>query len=600
MVATAGAWGVLPGFRETGGAVRRAAPETVAAILAALGAAPGTAPPPAPVRVVTAGRLPGLRGPGRLRLEDGGELTVTRSLPADLPLGYHRLSRGDQETRLIVCPPSCHLPGDLFAWGWALQLYALRSSRSWGIGDLADLRAFGRWAASRSAGVAFINPLAPPAPVIPQEPCPYYPSSRLFLNPLYIRVEEVPGWPEADLGALAASGRELNARRLIDHDRVFDLKRRGLLTLWRRFGDDADFEGFIQAGGRLLEDFATHCALAEELGPSWRQWPATFRHPRGAEVEAYRSAHRGRVRFHQWLQWLAERQLSRAAAELPLVTDLPIGADPGGADAWMWQDLLAPDMSIGSPPDQFNPVGQDWQLPAFDPWRLRAAGYEPFVQALRAVFRHAAGVRIDHVMGLFRLYWIPLEAPPGGGAYVRYPSQDMLAILALESRRAGAWVLGEDLGTVVPATRRELRRRGVLSYRVLWFERRHPSSYPPDSLAAVGTHDLPTLHGLWAGSDGLGKGDDGLRRRVARQAGLDAEPGPEAVTAAVYSALAGAPSRLLAVTLEDALAVRERVNLPGSPTWPNWRIALPESLERIRRDPRVTALAHLIEQARRA
>ncbi len=598
MVDTAESWGILLGFRDTAGARRRAAPETVVAILAALGAAPGEAPPAAPVRVVTAGRLPGLKGPGRLHLENGRELTVRRHLPADLPLGYHVLSRDDGETRLIVCPPRCHLLGDLFSWGWALQLYALRSSRSWGIGDLADLRAFGRWAASRRAGMVFLNPLAAPAPVVPQEPCPYYPSSRLFLNPLYIRVEEVPGWREGGLDSVAAAGRALNARRLIDHDRVFELKRRALLALWRRFGDDAGFEAFVRAGGRLLEDFATHCALAEEHGPGWRQWPAQFRHPRAGEVTAYRSVHRGRVRFHQWLQWLADRQLGRAAAALPLVADLPIGADPGGADAWIWQDLLAPDMSIGSPPDDFKPEGQDWQLPAFDPWRLRMAGYQPFVQALRAVFRHAGGLRIDHVMGLFRLYWIPSAAPPGAGAYVRYPYRDLLGILALESRRAGAWVLGEDLGTVEPAMRRELRRRAVMSYRLLWFADRPPGRFPAESLAAVGTHDLPTLHGLWSGSDQMARGHDGLRRRVARLAGLAGAPGPETVTAAVYTMLAEAPSRLLAATLEDALAVRERVNLPGSLTWPNWKVALPESLEGIRRDPRVGALSDLIGQAR--
>jgi 4-alpha-glucanotransferase len=594
MVATAKSWGVLLDYRIKGGRRRRAAPETIAPALAALGADPGSSPPRLPTRVVTMGREPGLIAPGRLRLEDGSELTVERRLPAGLPLGYHRLSRDGNETMLIVCPAGCHLPADLFSWGWAVQLYALRSKESWGMGDLADLQAFGRWAAASGAGMVCLNPLVAPAPVIPQEPSPYYPSSRLFLNPLYLRIEQVPGWRDGGLATVAAAGRELNTARQIDRDRVFELKRRALLVLWKRFPGDAGFEQFTGAGGRLLEDFATHCAITEEHGPNWRRWPAALRHPRGSEVTAYRSAHRDRVRFHQWLQWMADDQLRRAAAEVPLVADLPVGADPGGADAWIWQDLLAPDVSIGSPPDDFNPEGQDWQLPAFDPWKLNAGGYEPFVQALRASFRHSAGIRIDHVMGLFRLYWMPRRAPQGTGVYVRYPSRDLLSILALESVRASAWVLGEDLGTVDPAMRTELRRRQILSYSLLWFQSRSPERYPAASLAAVGTHDLPTLHGLWSGSDRMGAGDDGVRRRVARLAGRHSG----SVTSAVYSALAAAPSRLLSATLDDALAVRERVNTPGDQQAPNWKLALPASLEQVRSDPRVTALADLLTEAR--
>jgi 4-alpha-glucanotransferase len=298
------------------------------------------------------------------------------------------------------------------------------------------------------------------------------------------------------------------------------------------------------------------------------------------------------VRHHAWLQWLLTRQVDAAASELPLVNDLPIGFAPDGMDAWQWQDLLSPDARIGAPPDAFNQRGQDWGLPPFVPWRLRAAGYRPFIETIGATLRSAGALRVDHVMGLFRLWWVPPGGSPRDGAYVRYPAEDLLAILAIESHRAGATIIGEDLGTVEEDARRMLAQWNALSYRLLWFEESDPSTWPAASLAAVTTHDLPTVAGLWDGSDLAGQRRLGhepneestraIRDRL-RAAGALAEDAParDAVVAA-YRTVARAPSRLVAVTLDDAVAEPERPNVPGADgRRPNWSLALPLPLETI-------------------
>jgi 4-alpha-glucanotransferase len=259
----------------------------------------------------------------------------------------------------------------------------------------------------------------------------------------------------------------------------------------------------------------------------------------------------------------------------------------------MWQDVLAQGITVGAPPDPFNAAGQDWGLPPFDPWRLRAAGYEPFVRTVRSAFRHGAGLRLDHVMGLFRLYWIPRGEDPARGLYVRYPHQELLDILALESQRAAAYVVGEDLGTVEDWVREELARRRILSTRLLWFEEGPPSNYPLESMAALTTHDLPTLAGIWEGSDS----DGGVHERLRRHAGLGGGESTEQAAESALRALAASPSRLLAATLEDALGVTERPNKPGTLTeWPNWSLALPLSLEELERSPGPARIAQVLRR----
>jgi 4-alpha-glucanotransferase len=487
--------------------------------------------------------------------------------------------------RLIVSPGRCHLPDEPRLWGWVAQLYATRSRQSWGIGDLADLRRLARWCRRQGAGVVMVNPLTAASPVTPIEPSPYYPSSRRFRNPLYLRVEQVPG--AGDLGEMAVSGRRLNEQRRIDRDAVFALKMQALDGCFARFGGAQAFERYRSEQGEALEQYATYCAIAERHGKDWRVWPEGLRRPGGGAVVRYAAEQGQRVRFHGWLQWLLDDQLREASSEVKVIHDLPIGLDVAGADAWCWQEILAQDVSVGVPPDEFNPAGQDWGLTPFVPHRLRAAGYQPLIETIRATARHAGGLRIDHVMGLFRLYWIPRGAGPAAGAFVRYRADDLLGIIALESVRSGAFVVGEDLGTVEPGVREMMAQHRMLSYRLFYFESDAPRDYP-EALSTVTTHDLPTIAGLWTGADGkrsreagVQQNEESLRTLRGKMAALvDEDAAPAQVIERVYAALAQAPSRVLLATLEDALAVEDRPNLPGAgPDWPNWAMALPVPLD---------------------
>jgi 4-alpha-glucanotransferase len=535
--------------------------------------------------------------PYQIEAEDGTVFDTSNDLPRELPPGYHTLRRLDDGagTRLILVPPSCHLPDELRGWAWAVQLYAARSAASWGIGDLADLRLLAGWARDQGARALLLNPLHAPLPLRPQEPSPYFPSSRLYRNPLYLRVEEVPGAETLGSGLhrLAAAARDLNRDRLIDRDRVFTLKLQALGSIFDGFTADPEFDAYRRAEGPALGDYATFCTLSEHAGSPWTSWPAELRRPDSQAVRRFRSEHERRVLFHQWLQWLLDRQLSAAAGQLPAMHDLAVGVDPAGADAWLWQECLARDASVGAPPDPFAPDGQDWAVLAFDPWKLRRAGYEPFARMLRSGFRHGMGLRVDHVMGLFRLFWIPSRLGAAAGGYVRYPAMDLLGILALESRRAGAVVVGEDLGTVERGVREELARRRILSYRLLWFEDHPPAAYPVDALAALSTHDLPTLAGIWLGLDP----DPAIRARLLRYGGVSEGSSLREVAEASYGALAAGPARLVAAQLEDALGVPERPNRPGTRKPSNWSLALPLPLEELVGDQRLARLARVLRRS---
>ncbi len=587
-------WGVDGGYFDALGQWHDTPADTRRAIHAAMGVAEGesVADGPPPVCVVPHRSEVEWPRRGQLRLEDGTTLPVDGRLPPDLPLGYHDFheEQQGQSTRVIVSPGKCVLPSKP-TWGWAAQLYAARSSQSWGIGDLADLRRLATWSAGLGAGLVLINPLYAAAPVLPQEASPYYPSSRRFLNPWYLRIEEVPGAASLgpELERLARVGRELNAGPRIDRDAVFRLKQEALERIWSRFTTAPEFEQYCLQQGEGLEQFATYCALTRQLGGDWRQWPGQYRNPRNPAVREFSRSHARDVAYHQWLQWLLDRQLAAAAAALPLVQDIPIGVSPNGADAWIWQDLLADHCTVGAPADAFNTQGQDWSVPPFVPHKLRAAGYEPYIQTIRGALRHAGGLRIDHVMGLFRLFWIPQSFGPTRGTYVRYRADELLAILALESQRSGAFIVGEDLGTVEPDTRRGLAEHQVASFRVLMFEQHPPESYPIMAMAASTTHDLPTLAGLWTGQDEAARRAIGLpkseaifevRRHLAQTAGLADDAPVAEVIEATYRLLARAPSLVLLATLDDALASPDRPNMPGtSLEWPNWRLPLPGGLE---------------------
>jgi len=621
------AWGVQPGYWDVDGHWREVPETTLRAVLEAMGAAiPGTSDgvqpaPPGNAPLFTAaqtGPWPYLPG-GTLTLETGGtiELPADGPRPDELPLGYHRFEPAQPSSggspaewpRIVaVCPSRCPEPPPGRTWGWSAQLYAARSSSSWGIGDFADLRSLVDWAAANGAGFVLLNPLNAPAPGPVPEPSPYFPSSRCFLNPLYIRVEEVPGAGDlAEIATLAVKAKALNAERLIDRTSVWALKSEALEALFARFeqaGGDDRFEMYTRKRGKVLDGYTSFCALAERFGVPWQDWPAEYRHPDNPAVaeSAASQGGRSRKRYHAWLQWLCEAQLASASNGGRLLCDLAVGVYGGGADAWFWQGAFALGMRVGAPPDDFNTKGQDWDLPPLDPWKLRAAAYEPYIETLRAVLRPAAGLRVDHVMGLFRLFWVPLGLEAAEGTYVRYPWHDMVALLRLEAARAGAYIVGEDLGTVEDHVREVLSDSGVLSYRLLWFEDERPSEWSQQALGAVTTHDLPTIAGVWTGRDiaaqrnaGLAVNEQGwgeFKRRLCEWTGSDVNrPLPEVIEA-TYGVLGEAPCALIAAVLDDAASVEERPNMPGTiDEWPNWRLALPLPLEQVEQSELAAAIA---------
>ena len=458
-------------------------------------------------------------------------------------------------------------------WGWAVQLYALRSRDSWGVGDLADLRRFGRWARRAGASVILLNPLGGQRPMLPYQPSPYYSSTRRFRNIVYLHVEDVEGADKVDISAERDSGRALNGQRLIDYDRVFVLKTAALAKIFAIAPQPGGLASYVARQGGTLRDFA--------------------------RFNAERNTQHKSEAFEMWLQFHVDRQLARASRDIGVITDVPVGFASDGFDAWRWRDYLAPGMRVGAPPDEFFRDGQDWGIPSFNPWRLGVARWEPFTDAVRAAGSHAAGVRLDHVMGLFRLFWIPDGMTAAQGAYVKYPAPALLRLLANESRRARAFVIGEDLGLVEPAVRKHLRRKGSLSYRLLWFEGSDPERWPRDAVAAVGTHDLPTIAGIWTLSEPEQRLHH-LRQKLVDLTHLPDDTPPLEVAMAVYRRLAAAPTRIVLASMEDALAVHERPNVPGTiDEFPNWRLALPVPLEEIEQADGVLRIAREMKAAGR-
>lgn len=582
---------------------REIAPDVRAAVVAAMG-------PEAPERDAVAVARPGSRLPaaGSVTLEDGSNLGRVDVLPADAPFGYHRLHRDDGVDQLLITGPgSCHRSPGLRTWGWAIQLAATRSGNSWGIGDLADLRQLGAWSADVGAGFVAVGPLGAPNPGPVPEPSPYYPSTRRFGSPLYLCVEEIPG-AEVLGGELATVGRELNGERAINRAWVAERKMDALERIWAAATDRSAFEAWRSERGIAVERWATFVVLTERFGAGWRRWPEPFRDPASSAVRRFAVDAADRVAFHAWVQWCFDRQLAAASASLMRIADMPVGVDPGGFDAWDWQAQLAMGASIGAPPDRFNAAGQDWGLPPFIPHRLREAAYRPFIETIQAQLRHAGGLRIDHVLGLFRLWWIPSGHDPTRGAYVRSRTDELLEIVALESHRAGAIVIGEDLGTVPAGVRRELRRRRLLSTRLALFERVPPARYPAQSFAGVTTHDLPTVAGTWTGSDLEDQASSGvtpdpdalalLRSRLARAAGVGVDAPLGEVVVPLHERVAASPSALVAATLEDALGVEERPNLPGTvaPARQNWSLALPVALEELGEHDQVRAVVEALRR----
>lgn len=603
-----------------------------------------------------------------VRLEDGGSRDLrqlvndeppraidgrligqaTFEIPNDLPTGYHRLScrtsEWTAEGTLIVTPHFLGFPasmGDKRVWGYATQLYSVRSADSWGLGDLQDLADLATWSATQQfASYVLVNPLHAAQPKAPLEPSPYLPTSRRYVNPIYLRPEsisEYAGLDERQRSRIAQLHGRLN-RRLenepeLKRDEVWRAKLAALRVIY-----DAGLKptrlmslnDFVRKEGRPLSQFATWCSLVNAHGMNWREWPVELRRPSSPEVTKFATAHVGEIVFYSWLQWVADEQLRAAQSaakgagmRLGIMNDLAVGVSGESAEAWMLGDTFARGVSVGAPPDHFNQTGQDWGQGPWRPDRLEGLSYAPFRNMVAGILRHSGGIRVDHIMGLFRLWWVPQGMAPAQGTYVRYNHEAMVGILVLEAQRAGAVVVGEDLGVVEPWVRVYLRDRGILGTSIAWFERDgNGQILPPEAwreycMASVTTHDLPPTAGYLNAAHVRLQHELGLLTedldvelahaarevdevlRVLRERGFLAgdDPSTEDVVLALHKFLVATPARMLCAALTDAVGDHRTQNQPGTTDeYPNWRVPLagPDggivSLEDVRTAELATAL----------
>ena len=557
-----------------------------------------------------------------------GEATFV--IPADLPLGWHALKAlsddGLAESTLIVTPERLHPPAlsdGARLWGFMTQIYSVRSRRSWGVGDLADLADLVAWSGQAlGADFTLVNPLHAANLYPPMTPSPYLPTTRRFANPLYLRIEAIPEYAYLDAKdrkAVRRLGKSVRKDRqsLLDRDAAWAAKIDALdiiRTVPLSPGRQALYDAFVAREGEGLIDFATWCAIADAFGGRWRDWPAGLRHPRSSDVIEWRLANSDAVERYLWMQWLIDEQLEatqQASVDVGMragvIHDLAVGVTSDGADSWRLQDILAPGVSVGAPPDMYNQLGQDWAQPPWIPDALAEVGYRPYAEMLRTLLRHAGGVRIDHVLGLFRQWWIPRGRAADHGTFVYLDHQALVGILALEAHRAGALVIGEDLGTVEPWVQDALRERGILGTCILWFERweggalKLPEDWRSDVLASVSVHDLPPTAGYLRGEHVRIRDDLGLLTRpveqerakdsaetnewldLARSRGWASDDDSEASLVVALHRLVGVSSaRLVGIALPDIVGDIRAQNQPGTDQeYPNWRIPLADGQGRV-------------------
>lgn len=632
---------IAPDYQDARGATVQVADDVLTDLLAAIGSAAtdpdhrNEASMP-PVLVVTSSDgsaaipvphiAPGTELSWRLALEDGRSSDGRARVATDgtlslglVPHGYHRLvlAGADTETVLIVSPGACWLPPELArgerASGISLQLYLLRSQPNFGIGDFGDLARFAPMAARQGCDVIGVNPLHQMFLDAPELASPYSPASRYLLNILYIDLTALPEWPSAAVQAVVlapafiARLAQCRAAPLVDYPAVAELKLAVLRAAFEAFTATASPErlaardGFVTAAGPRLRNASIFQVLRSSLGPDSAAWPEDYRDAASDAVTKLIDQHRGEIDFLNWTQWIADVQLAEAqdacttaGMQIGLYRDLAVGCDRTGAETWSEPGAFLRGVSVGAPPDILNPAGQNWGLPPFNPAALRAQAYAPFRDLVRANMRHAGGLRIDHVMGLKRLYCIPDGRPASEGAYIAYPLDDLLGIIALESQRNQCIVVGEDLGTVPPGFRERLAEANILSYRVVMFEQQDdgfiaPGEYPTKAVAVAGSHDMATLSGWLAGSDidlkqRLGlypDADEAARQRADRARELtglhqvlSAHGGniaPEQFTSSMHRFLGQTRAMLAVAQLDDLLGEAEPVNVPGTIDHPNWR-----------------------------
>lgn len=601
----------------------------------------------------------------------GGELAsgATLRLPKNLPTGYHQLTlwqgKTPSECRIIITPRRCYEPDVLLAgkklWGATVQLYTLRSEKNWGVGDFGDLKQMIGEVAKRGGAFVGLNPIHALYPANPLSDSPYSPSSRRWLNITYIDVNQVAEFRDSEeaqrwwrLPEIRDALHQARSVEYVDYPQVMKLKSDGLKLAWKTFADvpeasqrKRDFHRFVELGGDSLYQLGVFDALHVHLRDldlglwGWPVWPEAYRDIRSPDVLAFREHYADEVAFYLWLQWLAHEQFADCyqtcvdlKMPLGLYRDLAVGVAEGGAETWSDPSLYCLKATIGAPPDILGPQGQNWGLPPIDPHVMKERAYQPFIDLLRANMSLCGALRIDHVMGLLRLWWIPAHEHAAKGAYVRYPLEDLLGILALESQRHQCMVIGEDLGIVPKEIVASLRDSGVYSYKVLYFEQekngayRAPKNYVTQAMATVTTHDLPTLRGYWEGGDltlgeslGIYPDADVLadlraKRAVSKQALLDALHRHQCVAKNVgrhahkmsmtpalnrglQRYLAGSNSALLGLQPEDWLDMATPVNVPGTNTeYPNWQRKLTRSLEAMFSDDGINRLIKDLDRRR--
>ena len=559
-----------------------------------------------------------------------------------------RIDGTERDSRLIIAPEMAYLPLELKkgrCWGLSINLYSIRSHQNWGVGDFGDLKDIISWLSELGACLVAINPLHAIPNTVPFGISPYSPLSRLYRNYIYL---DMSGLKEIkDLSMIESTISALREKELIDYEGVASLKLHVLRQDFRRFleGDykkgsphGEEFKRYLAEESEDLELFATYMALSERFGSSdWQRWPPQYHEPEGIEVTRFREENKDLILFYKYIQWLLDAQ-HRGLYEhcrdkglfIGLYHDLAIGAVRGSCDVWADKRLYCLEADLGAPPDDFSPDGQNWGFPPLLPMRLRRTGYGFFIKILRKNMRYAGALRIDHALGLFRQFWIPRGMSPSEGAYVKFPYEELLKIIALESVRNRTMIIAEDLGTIPENVREELKRYRMLSYRVFYFERNYPEpsfvkpdNYPPLSLAAITTHDLPTIYGFWKGVDiqdrlRLGKYPDQRmaelqiqERQRDRQLIIDAlkkegllpqdyklqEDMTEELCFAIYAYLARTRSRIVLVSLDDITGTLKQQNMPGTvDTYPNWRQKTPLMLEEIIQDRRFRKLVEVFKE----
>ena len=570
----------------------------------------------------------------------------------------------EKTCRIIITPDTCYIPPELECgktWGLSINLYALRSSRNWGVGDFTDLKTIIRFAAALKSGFVGINPLHAIPNIMPSGISPYSPISRFYKNFIYLDMNAIPEVNASELAQETMNSdvfrKELSAAMngdLVEYEKIALLKKSILKHAFDSFYQceyesnsprSCAFRKYIAEEGAPLDSFALFSALWEHMNNVynariWQDWPEKFINPLSLAVREFRALHEKELLFHKYVQWLIAEQ-HRETAELAfslgmpigIYHDLAIGSVGGGCDSWNYQDITAADIDVGAPPDDFNPNGQNWNFPPVIYGRLKGTGYDFFIQLMAKNMKYNGALRIDHALGLFRLFWIPGGMPAEKGAYVACPAEDLLRIIALESVRNKTMVIAEDLGTVGENVHEALMRFGMLSYRLFYFERnypdpsfRHPEQYPPMALCSITTHDLPTVYGYWSGRDIQVKkqlnvyNDSEIKQRrlndrerdkmlmldAIKSQGIVPDDYPlmpsmsQELCLAIYEYLARTSCKLVTVSLDDVIGTVDQQNIPGiTGSYPNWMQKTPASLEQMVADQRFYALSDMFRKNNR-